>query len=46
VEELPLDVAPLVGNKPIEDAAIAFVIRRGYISFAISSTPGKTWWAA
>jgi hypothetical protein len=26
VEELPLDVAPLVGNKAIEDAAIAFVI--------------------
>jgi uncharacterized protein DUF3883 len=25
-DELPLDVAPLVGNKAIEDAAIAFVI--------------------
>lgn len=25
-EELPLDVAPLVGNKAIEDAAIAFVM--------------------
>ena len=28
MEELPLDVAPLVGNEAIEDAAIAFVIAR------------------
>lgn len=25
MDELPLDVAPLVGNQAIEDAAIAFV---------------------